>query len=66
MVVSHGLTLKAILGHLIALPFEYLDRLTTGGNMGLSIVQYEGGVPRLTLLNDTSHCQNEQLEPPLL
>ena len=66
LVISHGLTLKAILGHLIGLPFEYLDRLATGGNMGLSIVQYQGGVPRLTLLNDTSHCQNEQLEPPLL
>ena len=66
LIVSHGLTLKAILGHLIGLPFEYLDRLTTGGNMGLSIVQYDEGAPRLNLLNDTSHCRDEQLEPPLL
>ena len=66
LIVSHGLTLKAILGYLIGLPFEYQDRLATGGNLGLSVVQVDEGTPRLTLLNDTSHCQDEQLEPPLL
>lgn len=62
LVVSHGGALKALLGHLIGLDLAYIDRLSTRGNTGLSIVSFEEGLPRLMLLNDTSHWCGEQLE----
>ncbi len=54
-VVSHGGTLKGIICHLLGLELRYLNRLTAGGNTGLSIFEFGWGLPHLVLLNDTSH-----------
>lgn len=54
-VVSHGGVLKAIICHLLGLELRYLDRLTAGGNTGVSIFEFGWGLPHLVLLNDTSH-----------
>jgi len=53
--VSHGGTLKALICHLIGLELRRVGRLSTRGNAGLSIIEFDQGRPRLTLLNDTSH-----------
>ena len=55
VVVSHGGSLKALIGHLIGLELRQLGRLSTRGNTGLSIVDFDSSLPRLSLLNDTSH-----------
>jgi len=58
LIVSHGGTLKTLICHLIGLGLRHHNRLSTGGNTGLSIVQFDSGSPRLTLLNDASHLSD--------
>lgn len=58
LVVSHGGTLKALICHLIRLDLGCQRRLSAGGNTGLSIVEFDSGQPKLTLLNDTSHPES--------
>ncbi len=53
--VSHGGVLKALICHLIGLELGRVGQLSTRGNAGLSIIEFDQGRPRLTLLNDTSH-----------
>jgi broad specificity phosphatase PhoE len=55
VVVSHGGALKALIGYLIGLEMHQLSRLSTRGNTGLSIIDFDSGFARLVLLNDTSH-----------
>ena len=43
LVVSHGGTLKALICRLIGLDLQNMGRLSTGGNTGVSIVQFERG-----------------------
>jgi broad specificity phosphatase PhoE len=58
--VSHGGTLKALICHLIGLELSRVGRLSTRGNAGLSIIEFDQGRPRLTLLNDTSHIDGAE------
>jgi broad specificity phosphatase PhoE len=58
--VSHGGTLKALICHLIGLELSLVGRLSTRGNAGLSIIDFDQGRPRLTLLNDTSHIDGSE------
>ncbi len=60
LIVSHGGTIKTLICHLIGLELRHHNRLSPGGNTGLSIVQFHSGSPRLTLLNDTSHLRDCQ------
>jgi broad specificity phosphatase PhoE len=59
LIVSHGGTLKALICHLIGLKLQYASRLSTGGNTGLSIIQFDRGWPQLTLLNDFGHLTED-------
>ncbi|MHC4957868.1 MAG: histidine phosphatase family protein [Planctomycetota bacterium] len=54
-IVSHGGTLKTMIGHLLGLDRMNLDRLSLRGNASLSVVEFRHGRPTLSLLNDTSH-----------
>jgi broad specificity phosphatase PhoE len=58
--VSHGGVLKALICHLIGLELSRVGRLSTRGNAGLSIIEFDQGRPRLTLLNDTSHVDGTE------
>jgi broad specificity phosphatase PhoE len=58
--VSHGGTLKALICHLIGLELSRVGRLSTRGNAGLSIIEFDQGRPRLVLLNDTSHVDGTE------
>ncbi|MGE0229065.1 MAG: histidine phosphatase family protein [Dehalococcoidia bacterium] len=53
--VTHGGAGKVLMAHLIGLPPGYTNRLSMRGNCGLSKIDFRGGRPQLTLLNDTSH-----------
>ena len=56
--MSHGGTLKTLIGHLLGLDRMHLDRLSLRGNASLSVVEFNesnGGQPVLCLLNDVSH-----------
>ena len=55
LIVSHGGTLKALICYLIGLDLQNFGRLSTGGNTGLSLIEFGRGRPQLTLLNDTNH-----------
>ena len=54
-VVSHGGALKTLIAHLIGLGRDRLGNFSLQGNANLSIMDFSGGAPKLTLLNDTSH-----------
>ncbi len=56
LLVGHGGTLRALIASLIGLPPENIENLSLRGNASLSIVEFGSGRPKLTLLNDTSHC----------
>jgi len=57
-IVSHGATLRSLLGHVLGLDDGRLPRLTLAGNTGLSIVEARAGSPPLiTRLNDTTHLE---------
>lgn len=53
--VSHGGVLKALICHLVGLELNRASNLSTRANAGLSIIEFEQGKPRLTLLNDVCH-----------
>jgi len=59
MLVSHGGTLRTLIGHLIGLDPSRLDRLTLRGNTGLSVVDFRRGRPQLVRVNDTHHLGDE-------
>lgn len=54
-VVSHGGALKTLIAHLIGLGRDRVGYFSLHGNANLSIMDFSGGAPKLTLLNDTSH-----------
>ena len=55
LVVSHGLALKTLVCRLLELDLAHADRLTTGGNTGLTIFEMRRGMPRMTVYADTRH-----------
>lgn len=57
-IVSHGGVLRVLISAVLGLDFEAPDRLSVGGNTGLSVIQIgEHGYRRLSLLNDTAHLE---------
>jgi broad specificity phosphatase PhoE len=58
VVVSHGGLLHTLIAQLIEIPEDKYGRISKRGNTGLSIVEVTDGIPRLVLLNDTSHLEN--------
>ena len=57
-IVSHGATLRSLLGHVLGLDGGQLPRLTLAGNTGLSIVEARPGSPTvITRLNDITHLE---------
>lgn len=58
VVVSHGGLLHTLIAQLIEIPEDKYGRISKRGNTGLSIVEVSDGIPRLVLLNDTSHLEN--------
>lgn len=61
VVVSHGMALKALVCHYLALDLRHSDRLTTGGNTGVTVFEFRRGVPRLVRFADTSHLEGVAL-----
>lgn len=59
LLVSHGGSLKALICHLIGLDLKYASRLSTGGNTGISIIQFDRGWPQLISLNDFGHLDHQ-------
>ena len=58
VVVSHGGLLHTLIAQLIEIPADKFGRISKRGNTGLSIVEVKDDIPRLVLLNDTSHLEN--------
>lgn len=58
VVVSHGGLLHTLIAQLIEIPADKFGRISKRGNTGLSIVEVQDGIPKLVLLNDTSHLEN--------
>ncbi len=58
VVVSHGGLLHTLIAQLIEIPEEKYGRISKRGNTGLSIVEVQDNIPKLVLLNDTSHLEN--------
>ncbi len=57
-IVSHGATLRSLLGHVLGLDGGQLPRLVLAGNTGLSIVEARPPLPpTITRLNDTAHLE---------
>lgn len=54
LVVAHGGSLQMILSHVLGTPVANTYRVAAG-NCGLSIVEYRGGRPIVTLVNDCAH-----------
>lgn len=54
-VVTHGGTLRVLIGHLLQMPPGRWPSLAVSGNTGLSEIHFEQDLPRLVLLNDTCH-----------
>lgn len=60
-VVSHGGALRVLISHILGLPLGQPASFSLRGNTGLSIVETNAHAPVLTLLNDVSHLENEDL-----
>jgi broad specificity phosphatase PhoE len=59
-IVSHGATLRSILGHVLGTGSDHLPRVTLAGNTGISIVEAQPPLPPvITRLNDTAHLEIE-------
>lgn len=59
-VISHGATIRSLLGHVLGLGGELLPRIALDGNTGLTIVEARPGRPAIIArLNDTSHLEVE-------
>jgi broad specificity phosphatase PhoE len=59
-IVSHGATLRSLLGHVLGLDGGLLPRLTLAGNAGISMVEARPHLPPvITRLNDTAHLEVE-------
>lgn len=57
-IVSHGATLRSLLGHVLGLDGGQLPQLILAGNTGLSIVEARPPLPPIiTRLNDTAHLE---------
>jgi broad specificity phosphatase PhoE len=62
-VVTHGGTLRALIGHLLGVPLDRRRTLGVGGNGGLTVVEFYDEWPSLRLLNDTCHLGGPWREP---
>lgn len=51
-VVSHGDVLRGLLSHMLGMPSDFLHRLEVEP-ASVSVLSYDGGVPRLLLMNST-------------
>lgn len=59
-IVSHGATLRTLIGHVLGTGSAHLPRVTLAGNTGLSIVEARPPLPpTITRLNDTAHLEVE-------
>lgn len=57
-IVSHGATLRSLLGHVLGLDGGRLPQVTLAGNTGLSIVEARPALPAIIArLNDTAHLE---------
>jgi len=54
LIAAHGGTLQLLLSHLLGMPASHMFRIATG-NCGLSVVEFHGERPIVTLVNDCSH-----------
>ena len=55
LVISHGLALKTVFCHLLGLDLQHAERLTAGGNTGVTVFEMRRGLPRMTAYADASH-----------
>lgn len=60
-VVSHGGAMRVLISHVLGLPLGRPASFSLRGNTGLSIIEINEHGPVLTLLNDVSHLENEDL-----
>lgn len=56
LITAHGGTLQLLLSHVLGMPAGSMFRIATG-NCGLSIVEFHGERPIVTLVNDCAHTQ---------
>ncbi len=54
-VVSHGGALAIIIAYALGFPLGQRARISVRGNTGLSAIEFDNHVPRVTLLNDVNH-----------
>ena len=54
-VVSHGGALAIIVAYALGFPLGQRARISLRGNTGLSMIEFDGRGPRVTLLNDVNH-----------
>jgi broad specificity phosphatase PhoE len=54
LLTAHGGTLQLLLSHVLGMPAGSMFRIATG-NCGLSIVEFHGERPIVTLVNDCAH-----------
>ncbi len=55
LIISHGGTIRSLIGYLIGLEATRLNRLAPRGNTSLSVVEFTANRPQLVLLNDSCH-----------
>jgi alpha-ribazole phosphatase len=60
-VVSHGGAMRVLISHILGLPLGRPASFSLRGNTGLSIIEINQHGSVLTLLNDVSHLENEDL-----
>ena len=58
-VVSHGGTLRTAVSHVLGISKTHYGNLNFRGNTGLTIVEHNSRGPRLMMLNDTRHLEND-------
>jgi broad specificity phosphatase PhoE len=54
LITAHGGTLQLLLSHVLGMPAGSMFRIATG-NCGLSVVEFHGEQPIVTLVNDCAH-----------
>jgi probable phosphoglycerate mutase len=57
-VVTHGGLLHALISQIMGIDRTMYGRFSMRGNTGLTIIEFDGHGPLVTLLNDTSHLED--------
>ncbi len=57
--VSHGMAIRTLLSHILAVPSKEIRRLPHGDNTSVSLLEVEGEEIKVVFYNDASHLEGE-------